>query len=64
MLFTPIKGNKRIEMNIEEVDIPRGKENKGRIFTVKEKETGKLYKAEVIACSLPTCYCDARLIDK
>jgi hypothetical protein len=66
MLFTPLKGSlnnyRRVNMEIEDTDIPRGKVNKGKIFTVKERGTGKIYRAEVVACSLPNCYCDARLI--
>lgn len=63
MKFTPIRKGERIEMEIEDINLPRGKENKGKIYTVTEKETGKQYRAKVISCSLPKCYCDAEIVE-
>ena len=63
MLFTPvdIKTNKRLNMDVHETQIPRGKA--GVRFHVIAATTGKRYTCKVTSCGIPNCMCDAAILD-
>lgn len=63
MLFTPIDAltGERLNMEVEEKDIPRGKIVP---FTVKEVGTGKVFLCMTKECGLEGCICDAWLVEE
>ena len=58
MKFTPIDNftNKRLDLEIHETDIPRGRI---QTFYVTEKGSEKTYKCKTKSCGLPNCICDS-----
>ncbi len=64
--FTPLSknGSKRLKIRCSMYEmhgIPRGRAHMGEVFEITAKN-GKKYKAQVVACDLPTCFCDAQLV--
>lgn len=58
-LFTPIgPDRKRLFMRVKNRNMPRGPGFKG---IVTDLLTGKRWKVYGKSCSLPNCYCDARV---
>lgn len=61
--LTPMFRGERVALRVTATDAAKPRRGPGEYGVITDLDTGKRYRLRGKACSVPTCYCDAEIVE-